>query len=315
MPDINITTLKTILAGMGYNEIKPLSLTAFGVLLPKTKVDKFIPMLAKELEAYRPEVVNDRELRIGDLTVFAKNRDLQRGVHSLTYGRHNEQNFMLSVNEYMRDWGKPLNVEFVVHDRVRFRANGVTKITHTCAKNVFQRLKADVHLITERGQHYPISIKDDAASYWESADSYWGAQSRTLLNYALKKNLTQLDQLDATTYTLRPPIAVQANEKETRDVVFGNDIFGKGAVVSKTFKPNSFEWDYNKDVLVISCSSVITTTSDVDNAHAVWFEIRNDKSRQPKHLMKGLRAMAIMRYAITSKEKMLSPGDRTKAGL
>ena len=204
MPDINITTLKTILGALGYNELKPLTAESFGIIVAPTKVDKLIPELAKSFAAYHPKIISTRELRIGRFTLHAKNRNQQRGVKGLTFGRGNEHNFIGTLKEWMTDYGKPMKIHFQ-GEHTKFKTARITKLEHTGAKNIFMRLKADVHLVDDKGQHVPLSIKDDSAGYWESVDSYWGPKSKKFLDWALKAGETALDDNGAGGVSLRPP--------------------------------------------------------------------------------------------------------------
>lgn len=313
MLDINVTTLKTILANVGYKDIKPLGGESFGIVVAPTKVEKLIPELAKIFAAYKPKVVSNREIRIGRFVLHAKNRDQQRGIRKFTFGRGNEFNFIGALKEYQADYGKPLTVKFI-GPQATFTTKNIVKIEHTGAKNVFQRHKADAHLIDVRGQHYPVSLKDDSASFWESADTYWGEKSAKFLHWALQTNETSLIDNGAGGVSLKPTIAVPATTQETRDVVFGADIFGHGAVLVKKFTPDSFQWNDARDMLSVTCTDVITSIEQVRGGHEVYFWVRNERGRNPKHLQKGLRVMAAMKRTLYG-VKVFGDDARSKAGL
>jgi hypothetical protein len=313
VPDINVTTLKAVLAGLGHKDIKTLTSTSFGVVVPPTHVDKLVPELAKAFVAYKPTIVSTRELKVGKFTVLAKNREQQRGIHRFTFGRANEFNLMGALREWMADYGKPLNVTFMSNS-TQLKAQRVVKVEHTGAKNIFMRHKADVHLITDTAQRVPLSIKDESAGYWESVDSYWGPKSAKFLQWALTNGQTALDDNGAGGVSLRPPIAIPATAQETRDVVFGTDLYGRGGVVVKKFTPDSFVFNTKNDTLEVHCTEVITTVEQVKGQHEVYFEIRNERNRNPKHLQKGLRAMAAMKGNLRG-DKVFDQSDRNKAGI
>jgi hypothetical protein len=313
MPVINVTTLKTILGSIGYKDIKPLSSESFGIVVAPTKVDKLIPELTKAFAGYKPIIVSTRELRVGRFTLFAKNRNQQRGVKGFTFGRGNEHNFIGALREWMTDYGKPMVIHFL-SAQTRFKTKNIAKIEHTGAKNIFQRLKADAHLIDIQGRRIPLSLKDETAGYWESVDSYWGPKSAKFLQWALQTGETALDDNGAGGVSLRPPIALPASAQETRDVVFGTDIEGRGAVLVKKFTPDSFVWNAKTDTLDVHCSDVITSLEHVRGHHEVFFEIRNERGRNPKHLQKGLRAMAAMKHNLRG-DKVFDSNVRTKVGI
>lgn len=293
--EINTTTLKELLASMGYSDVRTLSQKSFGVVVPKTKVDLVVPTILKELKAYNPKAVSDREVHIGGKQVYAKNANMQRTAHSFTQGRGNEWNLLNAITEYITDYGKPIDLQFVQPNGPKLLCKQVMKVSHVGAKNIFERNKADIQLITSRMVAIPISIKDENAGYWESADSLWGEKARMFLEWAMKTGGTQLVENGDGGYSVRPPIALKASAQEIRNVVFGADIYGKGAVVVKKFMPDSFKWDFDKEVLTITCKEVIKNENDIKGDHEVYFEIRNEKGRNPKYLYKGLRTMATMK--------------------
>ena len=311
---INISNLKTIISACGFTDIKNLTTTALGVVVAPTKVDKVIPQLMIALREYKPVMVSTRELRIGDKTVFAKNRNMQRGSKAMTFGRGNEYNLMSTINEWMRDYGRPMHIIFETDSR-KFEAKNVVKTQHTGATNIFQRLKADIHLVDDKARHIPISIKDDSASYWESVDTYWGKQGKKFLQWAVQCGATALVENGQGGFSVKPSIAIAASPVETRDVVFGNDLLMKGCVLIKKFKPNNFRWDFHKDILHIECSEIMSTVSDVVNEHQVYMQIRNRAGRNPQHLYNGLCALAIMKGKLYGEIKAFPFSDRTKIGI
>ncbi len=315
MADLNITSLKAVLAERGYKDIKNLSSTSFGVVVPKTKVDKVVPDLFEALKAFNPKIVNDRELRVGPLTVFAKNSNMQRGVAAFSHGRGNEFNLQTAVQEYINDYGKPINVEFRSEQNgVVFKADNVLKVVHVGAKDVFKRNKADLHFVTDHMTVYPMSVKDETASYWESADSYWGAQAKNFLNWAIFKKHAKLVENGTGGFNVVPNIAVAATDAEIRDVVFGADLYGRGAIIVQKFTPSAFKWDFDKDVLIITCKLIITKETHVKGTHEVFFQVRNDRTRKTANLYQGLRTLATMRRSLQG-NKVFERSARSQMGI
>lgn len=312
--EILVTTLKSLIAGAGFKTIKDLSPTSWGVVVPKTVVPKVIPALTAALYEYEPKVISDMELRIGTKSVFAKNENLQRTRQALSMGRANEVALQTAIIEYQLDYGKPLTIEFIGENGLKFTCNNVITVKATGAIEQRQRKKADLHLITPGSTVYPISVKDLTAGYWESADTYWGERAKSFLMWALDKGHTALTP-KGDGYSVSPAIAVAATDAEIRDVVFGADILPNGAVLQQQFGAAHFSWDYTRDVLIIRCKSIIRTTGDVTGSHAVYFQIRNEAGRNPKFLYRGLRAMATMKGHLNKGEKVFDSSVRSEIGI
>jgi hypothetical protein len=308
------TELKAVIAAAGYKDVRTLGPNAFGVIVPKTQVAGVVPALKSAFEEYKPRVMSDVELRVGVVSVFAKNANMQRQRAGLTMGRGNEKNLQQAIREYRTDYGKPITVEFKMRSGSRkFVCKDIMEVDHVGAKGIFKRNKADVHLVTSKMTIYPISIKDTNAGAWESADTYWGEKSKQFLMWALDTKQTLLEQT-AGIYALRPPIAIAASPTELRDVVFGADIYGRGAVIVERFNVNSFKWDFTRDVLQVLCEGIILTETDIDPTHMPYFQIRNDRTRDPKFLKPGLRTIASMKNHLQG-VKIFEKGMRSKAGL
>jgi hypothetical protein len=315
MIGLNTTQIKEALARLGYKDVRTLASKALGVVVPKTKVDAVVPQLMTAFAKFQPKRISDREMRLGDQSIFAKNANMQRVARAFTMGRGNEFNLMQAINEYIDDYGKPIDLEFKQQGgRPLFVAKNIMRVVHVGAKNVFQRNKADLHLVSKDMRVYPLSIKDDNASFWESADTYWGEKARVFLKWVLDNFEAELIPNGDGGYSLKPTVAVAALPQEVRDVVFGADVYGRGAVVIKKFLPNSFTWDFQRDVLVITCSYVILNEGDVSGKHEVFFQIQNDRARNSKYLEKGLRTKAAMRGMLYG-SKLFERSVRQKLGV
>jgi hypothetical protein len=313
MKNILTTQLKEALGSLGYTDIRDLQSNAFGVIVPKTRVPLVVPQLAKLLASYQPKRISDIELRIGDKTVFAKNANMQRSRQGFTGGRANEWNLIEAIQSYREDYGKPIVVEFKGNGR-KFVCKDVMKVDHVGAKDIFRRFKADVHLVTSKMMVYPISVKDKNAGAWESADTYWAEKAQAFVNWAVHKKFTLLESNDAGGFRLNPPIAIAATDREIRDVVFGTDLYGKGAVIVESFGASSFRWDYARDVLVVECQDIILNETHVRGDHSVFFNVRNDKTRNSKKLHRGLRTVAAMKNHLQG-VKVFERGIRGQVGI
>jgi hypothetical protein len=308
------TQFKEQLSTLGYKDVRTINARAIGIVVPKTQVDAVVPKLTQYYRLLRPVRISDRELKVGEMSLFARNANVQRVAGNFTMGRGNEFNLMQAINEYINDYGKPIDLEFVEMNRVAFKAKDVMKVAHVGAKNVFQRNKADLHLLTSKMAVYPLSIKDITASFWESADKYWGEKAKVFLLWALDHDHTVITH-NGDSYSITPNIAVAASSQEIRDVVFGADILGKGAIVVQKFLPQSFLWDFHRDILKITCTKVITNESQVSN-RAVYFQIQNDRTRSTEFLQKGMRTKAATFAAVNHPgTKVFESGARTEIGL
>lgn len=313
MAKISFTQIKEHLALLGHKDVRTINPKAIGVVVPKTRVDKLVPELANYFQKFKPVIVSDRELKLQDFSIFARNANVQRQAKAFTMGRGNEHNLMTAINEYVLDYGKPIDIEFNGKGK-KFALKDIMKVVHVGAKEVFQRNKADLHLVTSRMVAYPISIKDESASFWESADSYWGEKARAFLAWAIDARETKLTENGDGGYSIQPTIAVAATAAEIKDVVFGADIYGKGAVVVEKFDPQDFKWDFDRDVLVITVKKLIRTEADVNGD--VFFQIQNDRTRATQFLAKGMRTKAATAAAVTKPgNKTFDRNMRSKAGI
>lgn len=310
------TDLKGALAALGYTDIKNLGHNAYGIVVPKTRVAGVVPVLMNAFDEYKPKKISDMEVRVQGFALFAKNANLQQTRKAFTMGRANEHALIAAIDEYRVDFGKPIDIEFVSRrTRKKFHCKSVMKTEAVGAKNVFKRHKADVWLVDSSMRVYPLSVKDVTASAWESADTYWGLKSKQFLMWALDQKLTTVTKNADGGYSIAPAIALAASPQEVRDVVFGADIFGHGAVVVEKFNASSFTWDYTRDTLVVSCKDIILTDSDVTAGQMPYFIIRNDKNRNPKHIHHGLRTLATMKERLLGETKVFGRETRPKVGL
>jgi hypothetical protein len=161
---------------------------------------------------------------------------------------------------------------------------------------VSNRRKADVYVIDIKGNAFPLSIKQDDAEIWESADTYYAASAMKAINEALKQQKVSMVP-QSNYFTIEPNIAVKATTAETRDVVFGSDIAQqKGAIITKTFSKGSFT--QSGDTVTIQVTDIITKMSDVDSDKQVYFLIRNDKTRRTIDRYPGIRVLAVYKKRI-----------------
>ena len=220
-------------------------------------------------------------------------------------GLESEQNFVNGINQICNDNSKEdgINIRFIGANGVTFECKGITKATST-GLDTSNRKKADAVLHGDR--EYPISLKKRNAEYWESADSYAGTVARQIIDKAVEEGKTELVPVGKTeAVKLTKELVYKASRAQTRNVVFGSDLLGKGCVIQETFS-GTLNYTVTEDEWIeIRVSKIFKTISDVENDlnHAVWFLIRNDRTRNSKTIgYRGLRVLAA--YASRTKGKV-----------
>lgn len=231
----------------------------------------------------------------GKMFVLVKPRSRQ-GMKSA--GLANETTIIATLREAIELNGGPLTVTFV-SGRKKSSHQNIVKVVDA-GRDTSGRKKADIVLVNEKGKEFPISIKEDGAENWESADNYWGKHANKFITELLKNGEISMDLQNAGYYRLKPQFAVKANEKETKDVVFGSDILSNhGAVVERTFRSKDFLYRGDRNEILIKCTNIITKMKDVKGRDTVWFLVRNDSTRNNKLIgYPGIRVLAVFQSRI-----------------
>ena len=296
---VDLKTIESLLISMGYKNLKKVSGNKIAVLTNDNRV-KTLENITRSIKGsrYDDKPGSDSSagrVKIGSISILAKPASKQGKASA---GVENEDMLVDYINSSTKSG--PMNV-FFVGDNKTFEVFGCVGAKSVGADTA-NRKKADVVLEDYNGVLYPISIKKDDAETWESADSYFGAEAKRIIDQAIKNGDTKLVH-HGTYFTIEPNIAVEATAKEKRDVVFGSDIEGKGCVVTKTFKTNSFETQ--EDTILIDCSHVITSMADVKGPKDVMFLIRNDKTRKSIKEYPGIRILAAYAKRINKNVKVV----------
>ena len=231
-------------------------------------------------------------------------------------GLGNEQAFKAFIQNLVNTYGT-VSIRFVGSNGSNFLCKNVTDcvLTGTQTSN---RRKADAVLLTKDGKKIPISLKKNNAEYWESADTYYGARAKKILDALINQNKIELKPINPQSsipiMKINRNIAVKANEQETTDVVFGSDILNRGCVIQHDFERNTTNYTIeNKiDEIIIDTpvNCVFKTVNDVlyDSKHAVYFLIRNDKTRASKTMkIKGIRILATYKKRINPNVLIVEP--------
>ena len=186
--------------------------------------------------------------------------------------------------------------DFIVPNVVRAEAvGGDTK----------NRKKSDVNLVDTDGNKIPLSLKKDKAEMWESADSYWGKEMETIVKREQKAGTVKVEPHPKvrSVFTLTPNLAVKADAKEVKNVVFGSDILPNGAVLEKTFN-GKYTIDGETETVIIDCTKIITSMRELKGEYEVYFLIRNDSSRKGSKIP-GLRVLAVKKSRINKNVKVV----------
>lgn len=210
-------------------------------------------------------------------------------------GIANENAFITGINRICQVAQNPdgINIRFIGSNGVKFECRGVKQALGV-GLDISNHKKADVLLLGDKD--YPISLKQRNAQYWESADSYAGNTARKIINKAVKNGQVQLIPIGTDdTVKLSKELAYKANKSQVRQVVFGTDILGDGCVIHETFT-RDIKYTVSKSGWIeIKVLKVFKKVADVENdsTHAVWFLIRNDKTRNSRTIgYHGLRVLA-----------------------
>jgi len=199
----------------------------------------------------------------------------------------------------------PINIRFIGENKT-FECIGVKNCKAT-GTDVTNRRKAD--LVLQGIKDYPISLKKDNAEIWESADQFAGAKAKKIIDKLVKENKVELELTDKGVYKIKPNVAFYPTTEEKRDLVFGSDILPNGAVIEKTFSGDEIYTMNDDSWFEIPVTYIITSLNDVEGHRDVVFLIRNDSSRNSKHIgYPGLRVLAVFEKRL-NKNVLIYKGD------
>ncbi len=291
----SIKEIQKILKANKYKETKILTANRISVLVESNKRIETLNHIAKIFKRsgaiYNPNPYDGSSIgsvRFKNFQIFAKPISMQ-GTNRP--GVQNEIAIIRRIKNFIKK-NKKINIRFKSNKKnVVFR--NITAAKHT-GRIISERQKADLVLVNNKGKIFPISLKKDNATIFESADSYCTQKIKNHLIQLKKQKKIKLFKRKGM-MQLYPKIAIKANRKESRDVVFGSDTI---LVVVKTFSPKEMV-SKNKN-LEINCSHLIQNLTDLGKKHKVWFHVRKDVTRNMPSFFPGLRIFAIMEKGICS---------------
>ena len=288
--NLSMDEIKSRLTAAGYNNFKDKSSRQVFVLVDNVNrvelLQKIEKIFSSEGAKYDPEKGQSSVgmVVVGRFSIGASPASKQ-GKKSA--GLDNEDTLINNINSFVENG--PINIKFIAGKKT-FKVDGVIKAIEM-GRDTSGRKKSDVNLQTKSGKIIPISLKKDGAEMWESADSYYAKKAKDIIDRLIIDKKVTLSGRNIKKIT--PNIAIKATKKEAKDVVFGSDLLGTGAVLYRTWKASDFKITENGN-LEITSSKIYTNEREVENGdHSVYFLIRNDSSRKGSKIYPGIRVLAV----------------------
>ena len=288
--NLSMDEIKSRLTAAGYNNFKDKSSHQVFVLVDNVNrvelLQKIEKIFSSEGAKYDPEKGQSSVgmVVVGRFSIGASPASKQ-GKKSA--GLDNEDTLINNINSFVKNG--PINIKFIAGKKT-FKVDGVIKAIEM-GRDTSGRKKSDVNLQTKSGKIIPISLKKDGAEMWESADSYYAKKAKDIIDRLIIDKKVTLSGRNIKKIT--PNIAIEATKKEAKDVVFGSDLLGTGAVLYRTWKASDFKITENGN-LEITSSKIYTNEREVENGdHSVYFLIRNDSSRKGSKIYPGIRVLAV----------------------
>jgi hypothetical protein len=288
--NLSMDEIKSRLTAAGYNNFKDKSSSQVFVLVDNVNrvelLQKIEKIFSSEGAKYDPEKGQSSVgmVVVGRFSIGASPASKQ-GKKSA--GLDNEDTLINNINSFVKNG--PINIKFIAGKKT-FKVDGVIKAIEM-GRDTSGRKKSDVNLQTKSGKIIPISLKKDGAEMWESADSYYAKKAKDIIDRLIIDKKVTLSGRNIKKIT--PNIAIEATKKEAKDVVFGSDLLGTGAVLYRTWKASDFKITENGNLEIIS-SKIYTNEREVENGdHSVYFLIRNDSSRKGSKIYPGIRVLAV----------------------
>ena len=286
--------LISIVGGLGYTKIKKKSSFRFNILVDGNRLEAMEKMEAAIKMVY-PHAVWDENAGDSSIGAIVIDRYMVGASPASKQGKAsaglaNEHTLFKMIEQITANG--PMNIVFRA-GRKEYRVDGVTGY-RDAGRDTGGRKKADIVLIDQDNKEYPISLKKDKAEMWESADSYWAAKAKSLVDAQVKAGKVTVEPFKNVN-KLTPNLAKKADSREAKAVVFGSDILPNGCVLEKTF---TGRYNIVEETAIIEVTKIITSLSDLKGDYEIWFLIRNDSSRKGSKIYPGLRVLAVKKTRI-----------------
>src|ERR1035437_3142496 len=280
--------VRDILKEIGFLKIIeiPKKRKAFWVVVPnnisRNDLINVIGKIFKATKDYGPKVISKTKkpeedyLTVGGFSFWVV---IEKNLASVFIrGKQNEDDLLTIIKLHLERY-KKMDIAFQEDGNTIILCKDIISIedtsgTITHVNNLVS--KTYIKLKTQNGRMIPFSLKQLDAPDWETPDTYWGQTARKVLDYALYKNLTQIEPGEISRLT--KAIAIQANQKETHAVVFGHDIYRNGAIIKQTWHSSLYKWDVN-GTLYLECEKIIQNDIDIPVSDLPYFVIRNNKTK------------------------------------
>lgn len=226
-------------------------------------------------------------VKFNDIKIIAKPIEKQGDGSA---GKYNEKFLIDKLNTYINSQQYPI-VIFESPDQ-KFAIKGITAIEDVSNIRNNKRHKTDIKIHTAYNQ-FNLSVKKNNAEIWESADSYAGRLVRTYVENLTQKGLVTVINKNGIN-AVSPNIAIECNEEETKQVIFGEDLELNGGIIINTFDEAHFKEE--NDILFVKCNQIIKSTLDLKEYQKPYFLIRNDCTRNCGY--KGIRVLACYKSRI-----------------
>lgn len=288
---------------MGFKNLKWYTGRRVGVLTDDNRI-KVLERIEKELSdmeaVYDPDkgASSIGAVVAGIYTIQAKPASKQ-GKKSA--GLANEDAMIEGIKQFTK--GGPMTIK-ITDGRKSYKYEDVVDIEEV-GRDTSNRRKADVRLVRKNGERIPISIKKDNAEMWESADSYWATEAKKIVDEMEAKGEVTLTK-QGSVHRMSPNLAVPANDKEKKAVVFGSDLLNSGFVVVRTFRGKDFALDKSGEILEVRVTKIIDNMNDLKGDYDIFFLIRNDSSRKGSKIRPGLRVLAVQGTRINKNVKKIT---------
>lgn len=279
---ITFTELKAGLSSLGKDNIDVVKVQTTKIALIVTTRDEqnILAEIAEKFIEFESEIIDAKNIKISGYHIQIKLRKNQRKkiVHHLK----NEDNFVEYINDAVKDNGGSLTINFKSNQKI-FEVHDIVKAKHVGSTGTLGTgKKADAILIDCAGKEIPISLKQDNAGSWASADSSMKEIAEKFYVHGLDKYHTRVEphKEKKGVYTLIQPIGFKLNERVAKPMIFGKDILPNGAIIVRTWTPTDFDLDPIKEILTIKCSYIYRNFEDLDEQHRAYLILRNDSTRK-----------------------------------
>jgi len=319
-----IQDLQEVLVALGY-ELKeanpPSKLKAVVLLDSKTnrvsELEKIATLIGGEYvrsvsgSSVGGTIIQTQAAKSKRFVVLAKPKSRQ-GLGSAGVG--NEKLCIDNIRDILKNTGEPIDVILVDKQNRKFKASNVVDCVHV-GTDTKGRKKADIILIGQK-KNYPISLKQDNAGMWESADKYWRENALRTIEALQRSRKIKLKELAGKSgvYKIEPEVLVACTPEEIQDVVFGSDILPNGCIVKRTFSSPDFEYNGDKNTLTIQTSYLIRNMEEAnDEMYVPKILLRNDSSRLSPKGIPGVRLIAM--FGKRGAALNISLSERRKLGI